>query len=191
MKKSKILQIAQLGHPVIRERAKEIKNITDNSVQELVDDLIMTCQDFDGVGIAAPQVYESVRLFIVWSRSGPRYPDAPDMDPVAMINPKIISRSKGKKKDWEGCLSVPGIRALVQRPEKIRIEYADRRGKVTQKNLSDFVARIFQHELDHLDGIIFLDRANSKDVITEKEYLKMMKAKMAESKAKPKKKKRK
>ena len=170
MKKPKILQVAQLGHPIIRQKTKLIKNIKDENVQELVDNLIATCKDLNGVGIAAPQVYEPARLFIVWSHPNPRYPKAPNMDPTAMINPKILSRSKEIKKDWEGCLSIPGIRALVPRYINIEVEYSDRTGKVYKKKFKEFVARIFQHELDHLNGIVFLDRAKSKDIITEKEY---------------------
>jgi peptide deformylase len=97
------------------------------------------------------------------------------MEPTAMINPKILKKSKEIKKDWEGCLSIPGIRALVPRPTNIEVEYTDRKGKTQKKKYKDFVARIFQHELDHLDGIVFLDRAKSTDMITEKEYLILMK----------------
>ena len=175
MNKSKILQVAQLGNPIIRKKCKEVTNVKDKVVQELVDNLIKTCEDFDGVGIAAPQVYEDARLFIVWSHPNPRYPKAPNMKPTAMINPKIVTKSKEIKKDWEGCLSIPGIRALVPRHTKVKVEYTDRHNKIQQKNFGEFVARVFQHELDHLDGIVFLDRAESKDMITEKEYLLMMK----------------
>ena len=96
MKKIKgdLLQVAQLGHPVLRKKAKPVKNINDPSVQELIDNLIMTVMDVDGVGIAAPQVYKSLRLFILASHPNPRYPKAPKMKPTAVINPKIISLGK-------------------------------------------------------------------------------------------------
>lgn len=176
MKNPKILSVAQLGHPIIRKKAKTVKNVRDPHIQELIDNLIETCRDVDGVGIAAPQVYKSLRLFIIWSRPNARYPKAPLMDPVAMINPRLISRSKEKKKSWEGCLSIPGIRALVPRHTKITVEYLDRQGKKIRRALTnDFVARVFQHELDHLNGIVFLDRARSIDIITEKEYQVLMK----------------
>jgi peptide deformylase len=170
MKKAKILQVAQLGHPVIRQKAQPITNVLDIEIQELIDNLIATCKDFNGVGIAAPQVYESLRLFIVWSNPSARYPKAPKMQPTAIINPKILNKSKETAKDWEGCLSIPGIRALVLRPAKIEVEYTNRKGKIEKKKYSNFVARIFQHEFDHLEGIVFLDKTNSKDIITEKEY---------------------
>lgn len=176
MKKTpRFLQVAQLGHPVIRTKAKTVKNIKDPTVQELIDDMIATLYDMDGVGIAAPQVYQSIRMFIVASHPTARYPKAPNMKPTAMINPKILKKSVEKVKDWEGCLSIPGIRGLVPRHTFIRVEYTTRDGKVMKKTLKDFVARIFQHEYDHLDGIVFLDRMDStEEIITEKEYQNMM-----------------
>ena len=176
MRKPHIRAVAYLGNPILREKAKPVKNIA--RVQELIDDLIETCRDADGVGISAPQVYESLRVFVVWSRPNARYPDAPLTEPVAMINPRIVSASKEKKKGYEGCLSIPGIRALVPRHTKITVEYTDRKGKKIRKVLDhEFVARVFQHELDHLDGIVFLDRARSKDIITDKEYQILIKKK--------------
>lgn len=177
MKKPTILQVAQLGHSVIREKCKPVKDISDPAVQELIDNLITTCKDANGVGIAAPQVYEPLRIFIVHSHPNPRYPKAPKMEPTAMIHPRIIRKSKTKKLDWEGCLSIPGIRALVPRHTSIEVEYMDRTGKIYKKKYTDFVARIFQHELDHLNGVVFLDRVKSKDIITEKEYQVLMREK--------------
>lgn len=172
---NQLLQIAQLGHPVLRKKAKPIKNFKDQKVQQLIDDLISTVADVDGVGIAAPQVYQSLRIFIMASKPNARYPHAPHMKPLALINPKILSFSGKKNKDWEGCLSIPGIRALVPRDSLIKVEYTDRKGKVIKKSFKDFLARIFQHELDHLDGIVFLDRLESpKDIVTEKEYQRLM-----------------
>jgi peptide deformylase len=125
-----------------------------------------TLEDADGVGIAAPQVYESAALFIVASRPNPRYPDAPLMEPEVVINPEILERSDELVKDWEGCLSIPGIRGLVPRHRRIRARY-----RTIEREFADFVARIFQHEDDHLRGIVFLDRLEStRDVVTEKAY---------------------
>jgi peptide deformylase len=93
------------------------------------------------------------------------------MEPTAMINPKIVARSTEVVKGWEGCLSVPGIRGLVPRYQAIEVEYTDRYGKLQKQEFTDFVARIFQHEYDHLDGIVFVDRLeNTLDMITEQEY---------------------
>jgi peptide deformylase len=167
----KILKIAELGAPILRQKAIAISKIEDPNLQNLIDSLIETAKVANGVGIAAPQVSQSFRLFIVASRSNPRYPNAPMMEPTAMINPKIISHGEEIVKDWEGCLSVPGKRGLVPRYQKIEVEYTDRKGLLQHQVLTDFVARIFQHELDHLDGIVFLDRLESfKDLFTEEEY---------------------
>lgn len=172
---AKLLQVAQIGHPVLRQKAKPVVNFADKSIQDLVDSLISTVNDVNGVGIAAPQVYESKQVFILASHPNPRYPNAPKMKPTAIINPKIISHSQNIIKDWEGCLSVPGIRGLIPRFKSIKVEYYDRKGKKISKSFSDFVARIFQHEHDHLSGILFVDRLeSSKDIISDKEYLKLV-----------------
>jgi peptide deformylase len=167
----KILNIAELGDPVLRQNAIAIVDIQDPNLQNLIDSLIETAKVANGVGIAAPQVSQSYRLFIVASCPNPRYPNAPIMEPTAMINPKIISHSEEIVKDWEGCLSVPGKRGLVPRYQSIEVEYTDRKGLLKHQVLTDFVARIFQHELDHLDGIVFVDRVEKpQDLFTEEEY---------------------
>jgi peptide deformylase len=165
------LQIAQLGNPILRQQAQLVDNVQDERIQQLIDALIVTAAASNGVGIAAPQVSESYRLFIVASRPNARYPHAPLMEPTAMINPRIIAHSSESVKGWEGCLSIPGIRGLVPRYQAIEVEYATRDGKLHRQELTDFVARIFQHEYDHLDGIVFLDRVEStQDMMTEQEY---------------------
>ena len=170
---AEILPIIQLGDPILRHTAQLVDNIRDERIQKLIDDLIATVEQANGVGIAAPQVAESDRLFIVASRPNSRYPKAPLMEPTAMINPKILAHSTEVVKGWEGCLSIPGIRGSVPRYQGIEVEYTDRDGKLQKQELNDFVARIFQHEYDHLDGIVFLDRLDStQDIITEQEYQK-------------------
>ncbi len=165
------LQIAQLGNPILRQQAQLVDNVRDECIQKLIDALILTAAASNGVGIAAPQVSESYRLFIVASRPSPRYPNAPEMQPTAMINPQIIARSPEVIKGWEGCLSIPGIRGLVPRSQTIEVEYTTQDNKLHRQELTDFVARIFQHEYDHLDGIVFLDRVEStQDMMTEQEY---------------------
>ena len=172
---AKLLQIAQLGHPILRKKTPPVKEVRDSRIQNLIDDMIATVRDVDGVGLAAPQVYESKRLFIVASQPNPRYPNAPSMKPIAIINPKILSHSRAKEKDWEGCLSIPGIRGLVPRYKNIKTEYTTRDGKKKTQVFKGFIARIFQHEYDHLGGIEFLDRLETtKDAISEKEYQKLV-----------------
>lgn len=170
---AEILEIIQLGDPLLRAKAEAVENIQDWRIQKLIDDLITTVKQANGVGIAAPQVAASDRLFIVASRPNPRYPNAPEMEPTPMINPKILASSTETIDGWEGCLSIPGIRGLVPRSQAIEVEYIDRNGKLQKQELTDFVARIFQHEYDHLDGIVFLDRLKSTgDIVTEYEYQK-------------------
>lgn len=165
------LEITQLGNPILHQKAQLVDNVRDESIQKLIDALIVTVASANGVGIAAPQVAKSYRLFIVASRPNPRYPNAPEMEPTAMINPQIIAHSSEIVKGWEGCLSIPGIRGLVPRYQAVEVEYTTRDGKLHRQELTDFVARIFQHEHDHLDGIVFLDRVESTlDLMTEQEY---------------------
>ncbi|MCG6137454.1 MAG: peptide deformylase [Nostoc sp. LLA-1] len=167
------LSIIQLGNPILRQKAAWVDDIQDEHIQTLIDDLTATVAKANGVGIAAPQVAASYRLFIVASRPNLRYPHAPTMEPTAMINPRIIAHSTETVKGWEGCLSVPGIRGLVPRYQKIEVAYTDRNGKLQKQEFTDFVARIFQHEYDHLDGLVFVDRLeNSLDMMTEDEYQK-------------------
>ncbi len=178
----KILEIAELGHPVLRERTSEVKDLQSTEVQDFIDDLIVTGIASNGVGIAAPQVYESKRIFIILSKPNPRYPNAPELGPIAVINPEITEYSQEKEKDWEGCLSIPGIRGLVPRHKSVKVKYTTRDGVETENEFSDFVARIFQHELDHLDGVVFLDRMeSSKEIITEREYQRLMSKIMEEA----------
>src|ERR1700677_3452953 len=108
-------QIAQLGHPVLRAPVEPVNFPASGSIRMLVADMLETMRDANGVGIAAPQVFESVAIFIVASRPNPRYPDAPSMEPEVVVNPEIIERSPDVVKDWEGCLSIPGIRGEVPR----------------------------------------------------------------------------
>ena len=171
-----ILDIAELGNPILRCQAQSIDKVRGPKILQLIDDLITTAESRNGVGIAAPQVSESYRLFIVASRPSIRYPQAPKMNPTAMINPTIVSYSQEIVKDWEGCLSIPGLRGLVPRDRAIEVEYTTIAGDRVRKIFTDFIARIFQHELDHLDGIVFLDRLESnKDLYTEAEYQKIIK----------------
>lgn len=174
-KKGRVLEITELGNPVLWERAREVGDVSDPDIQTLIDDLIETAYHANGVGIAAPQVGRAERIFIISSHPNARYPDAPEIEPTAIINPEIISKSGETVKDWEGCLSIPGIRGLVPRATTLRARYLTRDGKNEEAEFSDFIARVFQHELDHLDGVLFLDRIEStRDVFTEREYVKLL-----------------
>jgi peptide deformylase len=166
------LEVAQVGNPILRQVAQPVYTI-DDSIHRLIADLMATLLESNGVGIAAPQAMVSLRLLIVASRPNPRYPSAPEMEPTVMINPRLLSVSEAIEKGWEGCLSVPGIRGWVPRHCQVEIEYTSQNGTLQQQVLTDFVARIFQHEFDHLNGMVFLDRLETtQDIITDQEYLK-------------------
>ncbi|WP_237156973.1 peptide deformylase [Photobacterium rosenbergii] len=167
------LTIAQLGNPVLREHATPLSAAQYQEFAPFFNALQLKMLESNGVGIAAPQVSESIRAFIVASRPNPRYPDAPMMEPTLMLNPEITWASENLEKDWEGCLSIPGIRALVNRHSHIEVRYDTLEGKEVKTQMEGFIARIFQHELDHLNGLVFLDRAEKADYYTEAEYLKL------------------
>lgn len=176
---TKILKVIELGNPILRSKAKVValSEIKSKSFQNFCDNLIATCEARFGVGIAAPQVGVSKRVFVVWSRPNKRYKTAPKMEPLIIINPELKFLNKKQEKSWEGCLSIPGIRGLVPRYKEIEITYTTRTGEKKKEKYTDFVARIFQHEFDHLNGVVFLDRVDPKDLITEKEYQKLFKKK--------------
>ena len=173
---TKTAKIAQLGEPVLKQQANPVAKPLNREILKLIDTLINTAIAKKGVGIAAPQISQPYRLFIVASHPSDRYPHAPTMPPTAMINPRILSHSVEMTKDWEGCLSVPNVRGLVPRHQTIEVEYTTREGKTKQEVLTNFVARIFQHELDHLDGIVFTERIEDEaDLYTEAEYQQIVK----------------
>lgn len=164
-------KIAQIGTPILRGQAQPVEQVTDYKIIELIDCLVKTVTANQGVGIAAPQISQPYRIFIIASHPSDRYPLAPTMPPTVMINPRILSHGEQVVKDWEGCLSVPDTRALVSRYQQIEVEYTTKSGELKQEILTGFIARIFQHELDHLDGIIFTDRLSEPyDLYTETEY---------------------
>ena len=172
---AKLRQIAQLGHNILRNETQIVNEISNPEIQSLIDDMLITVKDVNGVGIAAQQVYESYKIFIIASHPNIRYPNAPFLEPFALINPEIITHSEEKVKEWEGCLSVPGIRGLVPRYKSLTVKYLDRNGKPKIAELHDFVARIFQHEYDHINGLVYLDKLeNNKDIVSEKEFYKLI-----------------
>ena len=167
-------QIAQLGQPVLRGAKGNVSDLSTPSLQALIDDMLATVIDVNGVGLAAPQVYEPISLFIMASRPNQRYPQAPMMEPLAIINPEILWKSDEVDQGWEGCLSIPGLRGLVPRHQRIGVRYHTRDNKVREVEYTDFLARVFQHEYDHVQGIVFIDRVESTlDLMTEQEYLRM------------------
>jgi peptide deformylase len=168
-----ISEIAQLGAKVLRLQAQAVTDIQGAEIQQIIGTMQGTLATTQGVGLAAPQIGVSKRIIIIASRPIPRYPSAPLMEPTVMINPIFHTLSDFKEKDWEGCLSIPGIRALVPRYQEIQISYTDQLGVLVEAKLEGFVARVFQHEIDHLEGKVYLDRVeDNNDIFAESEYFK-------------------
>ena len=171
-----ILKVARMGHPVLRARARplDVGEVKSARIQQLIDDMFETMNEYQGVGLAAPQVHESVRIFVAGFAPGPSDGDADadedeDDDPVplmALINPEITPAGPEQAEDWEGCLSIPDIRGRVPRARQIVVRALDRRGKRVEIRASGFTARVIQHETDHLDGVLFFDRMSSFSSLT-------------------------
>ena len=170
-----ISDIVQLGAKVLRLQAQTVTDIHSAELQQIIELMQKTLATTQGVGIAAPQIGVTKRIIIIASRPTPRYPSAPLMEPTVMVNPSFQTLSDVREKDWEGCLSIPGIRALVPRYKEILINYTDQQGGLVETQLEGFLARIFQHEFDHLEGKVYLDRVeDNRDIIAESEYLKFI-----------------
>ncbi len=170
-----VCEIAQLGDQILRQKAQIVSDVHDAEILQIVEAMQVTLASTSGVGIAAPQISRSKQIIIMASRPTPRYPSAPQMEPTVMINPGFRALSEVKEKDWEGCLSIPGIRALVPRYRGIMIHYIDQQGDFVEVELSGFVARIFQHEVDHLEGKTDLDRVeNNMDIFAESEFVELI-----------------
>lgn len=152
-----IREIVRLGHPALRHPAAPVDpaRLADSEMQTLIDDMIETMHDADGVGLAAPQLGLELQLFVYLS-----FPDGPDAEPVekVLVNPALVPERGDLVEDWEGCLSIPDMRGLVPRHLALRAHGLDRHGKVVDDKIEGLEARILQHEFDHLNGIVFLDR---------------------------------
>jgi peptide deformylase len=140
-----------LGDPVLRERCAEIEEI-DDELQALIDDLMDTMYEADGIGLAAPQVGISRRVFVYDVRE-------PEVEPGVLINPRIVE-SAGSVRESEGCLSIPGLTEIVERHERVVVEGLDRDGEAVRIEAEGLLSRCLQHERDHLDGVLFLDRVS-------------------------------
>ncbi|MEW6323101.1 MAG: peptide deformylase [Acidobacteriota bacterium] len=159
-----LLKVARMGHPVLRTpgRPVEAREFKTAAFQKLVDDMIETMHEYSGVGLAAPQVHESLRVFVaLLDHAGEG-----DGEPVVVVNPEITPVGAETVEGWEGCLSIPDIRGRVPRALRVKVQALDRNGKRIEIDASDFPARVLQHEADHLDGILFLDRMRSFQSLT-------------------------
>jgi peptide deformylase len=162
-----ILKVARMGHPVLRAGARPLERseIRSASIQRLIDDMMDTMAEYHGVGLAAPQVHESLRLFVAVIDERDNDDEA-EREPVAVINPEIVVVGSDVVEDWEGCLSIPDIRGRVPRARNITLRAFDRKGERIELQSRDFPARVIQHETDHLDGILFFDRMRTFESLT-------------------------
>ena len=160
-----ILKVARLGHPVLRRVADPVppEALGAADTQRLIDDMLETMAEYDGVGLAAPQVHVSQRLVVYGVAANPRYPDAPPIPLTVLVNPRITPVGDEQEQDWEGCLSIPDLRGRVPRWACLRVEAQGRDGETLRYTAEGFHARILQHELDHLDGKVYVDRMGSME----------------------------
>ena len=168
-----ILKVSRMGHPVLRKKVKPVPvaDIATPTIQHLIDDMMQTMVEYHGAGLAAPQVHEELRLFVaqvVGEHDDDEAGEGEDGPPklMAVINPEITPVGRHVEEDWEGCLSIPDLRGRVPRYRDIKVRAYDRTGKPVEIQASGFMARVIQHETDHLDGVLFVDRMKSLDSLT-------------------------
>lgn len=154
------LEVIRLGHPVLRHIAEPVpeQDFGSGRLVELGRDLIRTMHIEQGVGLAAPQVAESLRLFAYWV---PGDDETPDLAPTILVNPEIKPVGDQMELGWEGCLSIPGLRGIVPRNTRIKVRARNLEGEPISLTADGFHARVIQHEYDHLDGVVYLDRMES------------------------------
>jgi peptide deformylase len=164
-----ILKVAKMGHPVLREKARALdkSELKSPAVQHFIDSMIDTMHEYSGVGLAAPQVHEGIRVFVAMLDAD----GGAEGDARVFINPEIIVKGDQTVEGWEGCLSIPDIRGRVPRAQHVVVNALDRHGKRFELELKDFAARVVQHENDHLDGVLFFDRMKTMESLTLLEEL--------------------
>jgi peptide deformylase len=168
-----VLDIVKIGHPVLWTRAREVaaEELRSNEVQQFIDDLIETKRAANGAGIAANQVDNTWRIFVVEVMNNPRYPYKPECPLTVMVNPTISFLTDERFDNYEGCLSIPNLRGRVARCPEIRVAGLDRHGNAVDEIVKGVTAGTFQHEQDHLDGILFTDKVtDSKTLCTWEEF---------------------
>ncbi|MBI4938717.1 MAG: peptide deformylase [Nitrosomonadales bacterium] len=150
-----VKEVLKMGDKRLLLRAQEVVSFSAPELHALLQDMRDTMRALDGVGLAAPQIGVSLRVVIFGVERNPRYPDAEEVPQTVLINPVITPLSDAMEEDWEGCLSVPGLRGLVPRYARLRYQGRDEHGAQIDRSVSGFHARVVQHECDHLDGILY------------------------------------
>jgi peptide deformylase len=162
-----ILKVARIAHPVLRSPAKPVPKsaFKDPLFQKLVDDMRETMYEYEGVGLAAPQVHEGLRLAVIEVEGDDERAKA-EVPFMVLVNPVVTPLGDETVNGWEGCLSIPDLRGVVPRLRRLKLEALDRRGKPYSLEAQDFFARVIQHECDHLDGNVYLDRMQGMRSLT-------------------------
>lgn len=153
-----VREVLRMGHPVLREKAKAVEQFATAELRTLVEDMKETMKAQNGAGLAAPQIGISLRVVIFGVEPSARRPDAEPVPFTVLVNPKLVMLSREVEHDWEGCLSVPGMRGVVPRYVKLRYSGFDSEGNPIDRVAEGFHARVVQHECDHLDGILYPQR---------------------------------
>lgn len=163
-----ILKIAPIGTPVLRQRAREVtaQELSTPALQAFIDDLVETMHDAAGAGLAAIQVYRPIRIVAIEVRDNPRYPYKPNIPLTILVNPVLTPLSEERFDNYEGCLSVPDLRGVVSRFAELRVQALDRHGAPVDTVVRGVTAGTFQHEADHLDGTLFIDRVTDSTTFT-------------------------
>ena len=147
--------VLKMGNPLLLERAKEVTQFGTPELSSLLTDMLDTMEELSGAGLAAPQIGVPLRVVIFGVKRNPRYPDAEEVPYTVLINPVIRPLGEETEEGWEGCLSVPGMRGLVPRYRRINYKGCDQYGSPIDRDVTDFHARVVQHECDHLDGVLY------------------------------------
>jgi peptide deformylase len=156
-----ILKVARMGHPVLREVCRDLtaEEIRSDRYRRLVSDMRDTMREYGGVGIAAPQVHEPTRIALIeFDDDNARYAVDDGQALVVLFNARVTVLDKTPSGFWEGCLSLPGLRGYVERPSQVRVDYLDENAEPHTITAEGFLATVCQHELDHLDGVLYIDR---------------------------------
>jgi peptide deformylase len=163
-----ILKVARLGHPVLRKVAAPVpvEEIRSRETQRLIDDMVETMREYNGAGLAANQVHTLQRICVIEVNGNPRYPDAPSIPLTVLINPVVTPLTADLEDGWEGCLSVPDMRGMVPRYTAVRLEAYGQAGERLDVVAKEFFARVIQHETDHLNGIVYVDRMPDLSTLT-------------------------
>lgn len=170
------INIALIGDPILRNKTLDvkIKDITSSKIKKIIKKLIFTMRNLNGAGLAANQIFYNLRICVIELKNNKRYKHLPNIPLTVLINPKLKVLNKSATfNSYEGCLSVPNLRGIVKRFKKVQVNYYDENKNFYSKIISGFPAIVYQHEIDHLDGILFTDKvSDNKTLVSNLNYIK-------------------